>query len=436
MKVTVIGAGLAGCEAAYQLTRFNIPVKLIDMKPESKSPAHKSKDFAELVCSNSLKAKRVENASGLLKKEMETIGSLIIEAALQTSIPAGGALAVDRECFAGYITGKILENPLIETQCETVETIPDSECVIIATGPLTQGKLFENIRSIIGSSEMSFFDAAAPVLLSESVNMNIAFRQSRYGKGADDYINCPMNEFEYNRFYDELLKADLVPFHDFEDKKIFEGCMPVEAMAKRGRDTMRFGPLKPVGLTDPATGKMPYACVQLRQDNKSATLYNMVGFQTRLTFREQKRIFSMIPGLEKAEFMRYGVMHRNTFINSPGILSAAYECKKIPGLFFAGQITGVEGYVESASSGMIAGINAALFAMGSKERFILPGTTLTGALSGYISDSEIKKFQPMNSNFGIVDSLDKKIRKKDERYRELAIRSLDVIKEKISELGI
>lgn len=427
MSITIVGAGLAGCEAAYQITRFNIPVKLIEMKPNEYSPAHSSQNFAELVCSNSLKANRVENACGLLKEEMRQIGSLMMEAASNSQVPAGGALAVDREIFSQYITDKIKNNPLIEIYEKTVEEIPDDECVIIATGPLTQGKLFENIKNTIGASEMHFYDAAAPIVFADSIDMNIAFKQSRYQKGGDDYINCPMNKEEYQSFWNALINAETAVVHEFDKKAIFEGCMPIEIMASRGEDTIRFGPLKPVGLTDPRTGKEPYACIQLRQDDTSASIYNLVGFQTRLKIKEQERVFQMIPGLSNAKFARYGVMHRNTYINSPKVLNSAYQCNNIPNLFFAGQITGVEGYVESMSSGMMAGINAALFLLKSEKSLVMPTSTVTGALSHYISQPNIKSFQPMNANFGIVDQLDKKIRKKEDRYREVADLSLTMI---------
>lgn len=437
MKATVVGAGLAGCEAAYQLTRFNIPVTLIDMKPDSMSPAHHSTDFAELVCSNSLKADRIENACGLLKEEMRIIGSLSMDAAYYARLPAGGALAVDRNKFSQFIMNSIRNNPLIEIKQQIVDEIPNDDCVIIATGPLTQGDLSENILKVLETKDISFYDAASPIVTFDSINMNIAFRQSRYDKGSDDYINCPMNDHEYKAFQEALTNAEVAPIHDFEDRKVFEGCMPIETMAKRGEDTIRFGPLKPVGLMDKRTGIQPYACVQLRQDNESATLYNLVGFQTRLTFNAQKNVFQMIPGLENAEFIRYGVMHRNTFIKSPGILNNLYQCIKIPEIFFAGQITGVEGYVESMASGMCAGINAALYLMGKEDKFELPSSTVMGALSNYISDTSIKNFQPMNSNFGIVDSLSVKVRKKEDRYHMVAQKSIDIVKseaDRINEL--
>jgi len=430
----VAGAGLAGCEAAWQIAKYKIPVKLIDMKPDYMTPAHKSVNFAELVCSNSLKAMRMENASGLLKEEMAMLGSIVIEAAYQCRIPAGGALAVDREKFSKYITSRISENPYIEVVNDFLNEIPIDDCIIIATGPLTGGELYENIKEKIGTKEMSFFDAASPIVSLESINMQKAFKQSRYNRGSDDYINCPMEKDTYEKFVYELINAEVVPFRDFEDKKVFEGCMPIETMAKRGIDTIRFGPLKPVGLSYPDSGKMPYACVQLRQENESKTLYNLVGFQTRLKFSEQKRVFSMIPGLEDTEFIRFGVMHRNTYIKSPGLLNANYQSIKFPELFFAGQITGVEGYLESAASGIIAGINAALYFSKVPKKFILPPETVIGALSQYISDINIKNFQPMNANFGIIKPLDYKVKGKSERYNEIAKRSLKILEEEVNEL--
>ncbi len=434
MSITVAGAGLAGCEAAWQIAKYKIPVRLIDMKPGQMTPAHNSEKFAELVCSNSLKAMRVESASGLLKEEMGMIGSIIIEAAYQSRIPAGGALAVDRDKFSNYITNRIFENPYIQVIHDYLYEIPIDDCTVIATGPLTGGQLYEDIKRKIGTEEMSFFDAASPIVSLKSINMKKAFKQSRYNRGADDYINCPMEKEVYEKFVSELVNADVVPFRDFEDKKVFEGCMPIETMAKRGVDTIRFGPLKPVGLSYPDTGKMPYACVQLRQENESGTLYNLVGFQTRLTFSEQKRVFSMIPGLADAEFLRYGVMHRNSFIKSPGILNSNYQCIKNPKLFFAGQITGVEGYMESTSSGIIAGINAALYYLKSPKRLNPPPETVIGALSGYIADINIKNFQPMNANFGIVKPLGLKIKCKADRYGEIAKRSLRILEEELYQL--
>ncbi|MHB1483128.1 MAG: methylenetetrahydrofolate--tRNA-(uracil(54)-C(5))-methyltransferase (FADH(2)-oxidizing) TrmFO [Saccharofermentanales bacterium] len=429
MKITIIGAGLAGCEAAYQVTRFGIPVKLIDMKPGRLSPAHHDPKFAELVCSNSLKSNRIQTACGLLKEELRHMDSLLMNCATKSQVPAGSALAVDRDKFSDMVTDAIKQNALIEIVEQSVSEIPDDECVIVATGPLTQAELMENIKIRLGVDELYFFDAASPIVSADSINMDIAFRQSRYNIGGDDYINCPMNQSEYEIFTENLIKAETAPVHDFEKSDVFEACMPIEIMALRGADTIRYGPMKPVGLSDPKTDERPYACVQLRQDDSAANLFNMVGFQTRLKFKEQERVFRMIPGLENAEFMRYGVMHKNTYIKSPGFLDSSYQSIQYPNLFFAGQLTGVEGYVESISSGMIAGINAALYACGIKEKFVLPTSTMTGALSAYISNRSIKNFQPMNANFGLIDPLDHKVRKKEDRYNEIAAKSLKVIDE-------
>ncbi|MHB1453544.1 MAG: methylenetetrahydrofolate--tRNA-(uracil(54)-C(5))-methyltransferase (FADH(2)-oxidizing) TrmFO [Saccharofermentanales bacterium] len=437
MGITVVGAGLAGCEAAYQIARFGIPVTLIDMKPVEMSPAHKSADFAELVCSNSLKADRVISACGLLKEEMRRIGSLLLDAAQVNRIPAGGALAVDREGFSGFITQKIRSNPFIHIETDRVDAIPADDCVIIATGPLTSGLLFDSIRQTIGTEELYFYDAAAPVIESGSIDMDIAFRQSRYQRGGDDYINCPMDESQYKIFISELVNADHADLHEFESLKVFEGCMPIESMASRGEDTLRFGPMKPVGLLDPATGKRPYACIQLRQDNFAGTLYSPVGFQTRLRFKEQQRVFRMIPGLEKAEFVKFGVMHRNTYIHSPGVIDATYMAVEAPGLYFAGQITGVEGYVESMASGMLAGIHAAIRYQRNETGYILPATTMMGALSHYISDPAVKRFQPMNANFGILPSVTSKSRiSKEEKYTMMAERSLAEIDKYVEYLNL
>lgn len=437
MGITVVGAGLAGCEAAYQITRFGIPVTLIDMKPAEMSPAHRSADFAELVCSNSLKADRVISACGLLKEEMRRIGSLSLEAAEAFRIPAGGALAVDRDGFSGFITEKIRSNPLIHIKAGRADSIPAGDCVIISTGPLTSGLLFYSIKQTIGAEELYFYDAAAPVIEYDSINMNIAFRQSRYQRGGDDYINCPMDEAQYKNFIAELIAVDKAEMHEFESLKVFEGCMPIESMASRGEETLRFGPMKPVGLLDPATGKRPYACIQLRQDNFAGTLYSPVGFQTRLRFKEQERVFRMIPGLGSAEFVKYGVMHRNTYIHSPGVIDASYMAVKVPGLYFAGQITGVEGYVESMASGMQAGIHAAIRYQLSKTGYILPVTTMMGALSHYISDTGIKKFQPMNANFGILPSVTANSRiSKEDKYTMMANRSLAEIDKYVEYLNL
>lgn len=407
IPVTVIGAGLAGCEAAWQLAEAGIEVKLVDMKPDQMTPAHQLPMFSELVCSNSLRAARLENAVGLLKEEMRRLNSLIMYCADATALPAGGALAVDREAFATMVTNKIKQHPMISFESRRVDSLPDSGIVIIATGPLTEGNLFASITEYLGLDTLHFFDAAAPIVSAESINYDIAFRQSRYDRGGADYINCPLNEEEYQAFYDALISAELAQVHDFDREIVFEGCMPIETMARRGRDTIRYGPLKPVGLRDPRTGREPYACVQLRQDDQAASLYNIVGFQTRLKFPEQKRVFRMIPGLENADFMRYGVMHRNTFLKSPDLLRADYSTRIRHDLYFAGQMTGVEGYVESAASGLLAGWQAALQAQGVAENQRwekLPDShTVIGAMSNYISAGNGREFQPMNANFGIVD---------------------------------
>lgn len=423
MKATVIGGGLAGCEAAWQLAKQNIDVTLIEMKPKKKTPAHSLDLLGELVCSNSLRADTLENGAGLLKAEMRLLGSLVTECADATKVPAGGALAVDRVGFARMMTSKINEHPRITVVNEEVTEIPGDGCVVIATGPLTSDVLSKNIGAFFGNDYLYFYDAAAPIVTYESIDQSKVFKKARYDKGTADYVNCPMTKEQYDAFYDALIHAETAHLHAFENSKVFEGCMPVEVMAKRGKDTLTFGPLKPVGLEHPESGERYYAVVQLRQDDKDGTLYNIVGFQTHLTFPEQRRVFSMIPGLEHAEFMRYGVMHRNTYIHSPGVLSSCYETLSREGLFFAGQMTGVEGYVESASSGIVAGINAARF-LQKKERVIFPTTTATGALSNYISTFCGDNFQPMNINFGIIDGLDERIRNKRERYAKISERAL------------
>ncbi len=430
MKATVIGGGLAGCEAAWQLAKRKIDVTLYEMKPKVKTPAHHLDLLGELVCSNSLRADTLENGAGLLKAEMRLLGSLVTECADETKVPAGGALAVDRVGFAKMMTDKIRNNPYITVVEEEITKIPDDECVIVATGPLTSDALSKNIGEFFGNGYMYFYDAAAPIVTYESIDKSKVYKKARYDKGTADYINCPMSKEEYQAFYNELINAKTAELKDFENDKVFEGCMPVEVMAKRGEDTLTFGPLKPVGLNHPETNESYYAVVQLRQDDKDGTLYNIVGFQTHLTFPEQKRVFSMIPGLEHADFMRYGVMHRNTYIHSPGVLTPYYETKKRKGLFFAGQMTGVEGYVESASSGIVAGINAARFIEG-KEPVIFPTTTATGALGNYISTFAGKDFQPMNINFGIIDSLDERIKNKRERYAKISERALNIMRELI-----
>ena len=423
-KITVIGAGLAGCEAAHKLSSLGFSVRLCEMKPEKRTPAQKSDGFAELVCSNSLKAMRLESAAGLLKEEMRRLGSVTMEAAERTSVAAGGALAVDRELFSQYITEKIKSDPNIEIVTGEVTELPSEGIVIVATGPLTSDALAESLRQKFGGT-LSFFDAVAPIVTTDSVDMDRVFMGARYDRGEADYINCPMERDEYDAFYDALVSAERAPLHDFDvaDPKVYEGCMPVEIMAGRGRDTLRYGPLRPVGLIDPHTGRRPWANIQLRKENAAGTLYNIVGFQTNLKFGEQKRVFSMIPGLEHAEFVRYGVMHRDTFMDSPRLLSKSLSLKSEPRLFFAGQFTGVEGYTESAATGILAGINAARFASG-EEPLVLPPETMLGALVNYITDESVGNFQPMGANMGILPPLEKKIRHKDERYAALAERAI------------
>lgn len=422
-KVTVIGAGLAGCEAAAKLSSLGFRVVLREMKPEKYSPAHKSENFAELVCSNSLKALRLESAAGLLKEEMRRLGSVVMEAAEKTSVAAGGALAVDRDLFSEYITDKIRSDPNIEVVTGEVTELPESGAVIVATGPLTSDALAENLRERFGGT-LSFYDAVAPIVTADSLDWDRVFLGARYDRGDADYVNCPMERDEYDAFYDALVSAERAPLHEFDsaDPKVYEGCMPVEIMASRGRDTLRFGPLRPVGLSDPKTGRRPWANVQLRRENAAGTLYNLVGFQTNLKFGEQKRVFSMIPGLENAEFVRYGVMHRDTFMDSPRLLDRNLSLKSEPRLFFAGQFTGVEGYTESAATGILAGINAARYLSGEAP-LILPETTMLGALVGYITDESVSNFQPMGANMGILPPLENKIRHKDERYAALAQRA-------------
>ena len=431
MAVKVIGAGLAGCEAAWQLANAGIEVELYEMKPKKFTPAHHYDGMAELVCSNSLKASRVDSACGLLKEEMRLLGSLIVPCAVETQVEAGGALAVDRTKFSDLVTEKIKSHPLINVISEEVCAVPEGN-VIIATGPLTSGALAESISEKCGSY-LSFFDAAAPIVTYDSLDKDVVFFASRYDKGDADYINCPMNREEYELFYNELINAESAPLKesDRESFKVYEGCMPIEVLAKRGEDTMRFGPLKPVGLTDKRTGKRPYAVVQLRKENREGTMYNLVGFQTNLKFGEQKRVFSLIPGLKYAEFVRYGVMHRNSFINSPLLLKPTFEMRECPGIFFAGQITGVEGYVESAASGIIAGINMANKLQGKPE-FIMPPETMTGALAAYISDIYNKdNFQPMGSNMGILPELPERIKDKKKKYQMYADRALEKLGELI-----
>lgn len=435
MRVKVIGAGLAGCEAAWQLARAGIEVELYEMKPKKYSPAHSKEYFAELVCSNSLKAERIENACGLLKEEMRLFNSLMIEAADFARVPAGGAVAVDRDLFSQFITDKIKSEPLIHIVNEEVSDINVDEYTIIATGPLTSDALSKAVSKLTGNENMYFYDAAAPVILKESIDFEKVFYAARYDRGTADYINCPMNEEEYRCFYEALVSAEVAELKAFENQKVFEGCMPVEVMAKRGVDTLLFGPLKPVGLKNPKTGRDDaHAVVQLRQDNREATLYNMVGFQTNLKWGEQKRVFSMIPGLENAEFARFGVMHRNTYIQSPRVLDKYYRMKEHNKIFFAGQITGVEGYVESASSGLIAGFNLARLIKGEKP--LEPSKkNCIGALALYICDSSIETLQPMNANFGIIESWHERVRgNKVERYKLIANRSLEILKNELNSL--
>ena len=423
VKATVIGAGLAGSEAAWQLAQRGIAVTLYEMKPHKMTPAHHSPDFGELVCSNSLRANDLANGAGLLKEEMRRLGGLIIACADATQVEAGGALAVDRKGFSRMITEKLRSHPNITIQEEEVTEIPEGP-VIIATGPLTSDAFFETIAKKLGQSEyLHFYDAAAPIVTFESVDMDSAYFASRYDKGTPDYINCPMNREEYDAFWNALCQAEEAPVHGFEDKKVFEGCMPVEVMGRRGHDTLLFGPLKPVGLPDPKTGKDPYAVVQLRKDNADGTLYNMVGFQTHLKFGEQKRVFSMIPALKQAEFVRYGVMHRNTFMDSPRLLDRHFRLRTEPRIRFAGQMTGVEGYVESAASGLEAGLNLARELL-SEEMLEFPSTTAIGALGSYVSNETVTKFQPMNINFGIIDSLGYRVKGKKEKNLKLSERAL------------
>ena len=424
-NVIIIGGGLAGCEAAYQIAKRGIHVNLYEMKPSKFSPAHNNNDLAEIVCSNSFKSNLITNACGLLKQELRILDSLLIKTADETSVPAGQALAVDREEFSKKVTQKLSKYKNINIIREEVTKIPENENVVIATGPLTSERLAEEISKITGVDKLYFYDAAAPIIEKDSINMDIAFWGDRYGKGDASYINLPMNKEEYEKFYNELINAEVVNLHDFEKREIFEGCMPIEVMAKRGIDTLRFGPLKPVGFTDKRTNERPYAIVQLRQDNKDGTIFNMVGFQTNLKFGEQKRVFSLIPGLENAEFVKYGVMHRNTYINSTILLDNTYNLKKNPNIYFAGQITGVEGYVESIASGMVVGMNIANKIL-NKPKVIFPKFTMIGSLADYIS-TENKKFQPMNANFGILPKLENKIKDKKEKYEKYAKRSLEYL---------
>lgn len=421
-KVTVIGAGLAGCEAAWQLAERGVPVVLCEMKPAVRTPAHHSDDFAELVCSNSLRSDELTNAAGLLKEELRRLGSLILRCADENRVEAGGALAVDRDAFAKAVTEKINSHPLIEIVPGEVTELPAGR-VIVASGPLTSDKLFDAIHRAVGGEFLHFFDAAAPIVTAESIDMESAYAASRYGKGTADYINCPFSREEYDAFWNALTAAEEAPVHGFEDARVFEGCMPIEVNARRGYDTLRFGILKPIGLPDPKTGRDPFAVLQLRRDNASGTLYNLVGCQTHLKFGEQKRVFSMIPALRNAEFVRYGVMHRNTFLDSPRLLDATYALKTDPRIRFAGQMTGVEGYIESTASGLVAGIASALEIKGKKLP-ALDRETATGALAAYISDHTVTKFQPMNINFGILEPLGFKVKGKREKNMQISERAL------------
>ncbi|MEE1076207.1 MAG: methylenetetrahydrofolate--tRNA-(uracil(54)-C(5))-methyltransferase (FADH(2)-oxidizing) TrmFO [Acutalibacteraceae bacterium] len=434
MSIKVIGAGLAGCEAAWQIANRGIYVELYEMKPNKKTPAHHSENFAELVCSNSLKASRVASAAGLLKEEMRNLNSLLLMCADKCSVSAGGALAVNRDDFSAMVTEKIRNHPYITVVEKEINELPQDGICVIATGPLTSDTLADNIKEKFGGA-LSFFDAAAPIVTAESIDFDSAFFASRYDKGSgDDYINCPMNKEEYELFHSELVNAERAPLKDFDvqNPKVYEGCMPIEVMAQRGADTIRFGPMKPVGLRDPKTGHRPWAVLQLRKENNEGTLYNLVGFQTNLKFPEQKRVFSLIPALKNADFVRYGVMHRNTFINSPQLLNSDFSLKENKNIFFAGQITGVEGYMESGSSGLMAGINAARLYKGI-DTVTLPDCTMIGALSAYISNPTVTNFQPMGANIGILPQLDEKIRDKKLKAEKHAERSLFALAEFIKE---
>lgn len=429
--ITVIGAGLAGCEAAWALARRGVPVRLCEMKPEKYSQAHSYPGFGELVCSNSLKAMRKASAAGLLKEEMRLLGSLVLECADLSAVSAGGALAVDRECFSDLITDRIRSNPLIEVVTGEVDRIPDGK-VIIATGPLTSQALSESIAELCGEHSLSFYDASAPIVTRASIDENKTFLAARYGRGEADYINCPFTREEYEAFHHELMNAKAVELHEFEKQyfRVYEGCMPIEVMARRGADTIRFGPMRPVGITDPSTGRRPWANLQLRKETADGSLYNIVGFQTNLLFPEQKRVFSMIPGLQNAEFARYGVMHRNTFIDSPRLLNGVFKLTKNPDIYFAGQLTGVEGYIESAASGILAGY-AMGRALAGEETQPPPSDTMLGALCRYISNPDVRDFQPMGSNMGILPELPERVKGKEARYTVLADRALESMQEYI-----
>ncbi|GFZ83837.1 methylenetetrahydrofolate--tRNA-(uracil-5-)-methyltransferase TrmFO [Paenibacillus marchantiophytorum] len=424
-RVTVIGAGLAGSEAAWQIARQGVPVTLYEMRNVRKTPAHITDQFAELVCSNSLRSNGLTNAVGVLKEEMRKLDSLILSCADEHAVPAGGALAVDRDGFSQAVTSTLRNHPLIEVRNEEVEILPDG-IVVVASGPLTSPALSADLKQLMGEEYLYFYDAAAPIVEKDSIDMNKVYLASRYDKGEAAYLNCPMTEDEFNVFYEALITAEVAELKEFEKEIYFEGCMPLEVMAKRGKQTVLFGPMKPVGLVNPHTGKLPHAVVQLRQDNAAGTLFNLVGFQTHLKWGEQKRVLSLIPGLEQAEFVRYGVMHRNTFINSPRLLNPTYQYKNRENLFFAGQMTGVEGYVESAASGLIAGMNAGRLAKG-EACVTLPAETTLGSMANYITEADVKHFQPMNANFGLLPQLPERIRNKKEKYEKLANRALESI---------
>ncbi|GAC43118.1 FADH(2)-oxidizing methylenetetrahydrofolate--tRNA-(uracil(54)-C(5))-methyltransferase TrmFO [Paenibacillus popilliae] len=434
-SVTVIGAGLAGSEAAWQAAQQGVAVSLYEMRPVKQTPAHHTGQFAELVCSNSLRANGISNAVGVLKEEMRLMNSLIMQAADRHAVPAGGALAVDRDGFSGEITRMLNEHPLVDVRNEEVTEIPEDGITVIATGPLTSPALSGQIKALMNEEYFYFYDAAAPIVEKDSIDMSKVFLASRYDKGEAAYLNCPMNEEEFNAFYEALVTAETAELKEFEEEIYFEGCMPIEVMMRRGKQTALFGPMKPVGLMDPRTGETPYAVIQLRQDNAAGTLYNMVGFQTHLKWGEQKRVFRMIPGLEKAEFVRYGVMHRNTFINSPKLLEATYQFKGRPSLFFAGQMTGVEGYVESAASGLLAGLNAARYAKGI-EPVRFPEDTALGSMARYITTADFKHFQPMNANFGLFPPLGQRIRNKKEKNEALAHRAIHSLQAYRDEAGL
>ncbi len=430
--ITVLGGGLAGCEAAFAAANAGVAVTLVEMKPHKYTPAHRSPMLAELVCSNSLKAARIDSAAGLLKEEMARLGSVCVAVARTCAVPAGGALAVDRDRFAAEVTRRVSEHPLITIEHREVTALPDSGITVVATGPLTSDALAADMTRKFGAG-LSFYDAAAPVITADSVDMTAAFRASRYDReesGEGDYINCPLNKAEYEAFHAALITAETAMLHAFDKPKVYEGCMPIEVLARRGTDAIRFGPMKPVGLRDPRTGHRPWAVLQLRTENTAGTLYNLVGFQTNLKFSEQKRVFSLIPALHAAEFMRYGVMHRNTFLDSPRLLTQDFRCRALPHLFFAGQMTGVEGYMESAASGLLAGKNA-VRALRGQTPLILPPETMMGALAGHVVDTAAKEFQPMGANFGVLPPLETPIRDKRERYAALAQRALACLEEDV-----